>query len=63
MRAEDNVQCEVTMLPPQGIDLEMEKTLRKKSDWKTSEEEKWVQIYRLIFPFDKEIPEPCKCSS
>jgi hypothetical protein len=48
--------------PPEGISSETEKLLRrrKKTYPGQSEEERWRDIYRLLFPNDKDVPSPCK---
>jgi hypothetical protein len=55
--------CELTAgHPPEGISSETEKLLRrrKKSYAGQSEEERWKDIYRLLFPNDEDVPSPCK---
>jgi hypothetical protein len=47
--------------PPEGITLEVEKRLRsrKKAYPDQSEEDRWKDIYRLLFP-NEDVPLPCK---
>jgi hypothetical protein len=49
----------------EGIDEEQERLLRvrKRKNGKASqvaEEEKWVEMYKILFPHDDPIPSPCK---
>jgi len=52
--------------PPEGFDNEQEKKLRcrKRSTHTQTEEEKWKEMYRTLFPNDDEatFPSPCKRS-
>jgi len=45
-----------------GIDKSQEQALRskKRSASIKTEVDKWNQIYRIIFPDDREIPSPCE---
>lgn len=47
--------------PQEGIDEDQERRLRAKrrNKGKLSEEDKWVEVYRLLFPGDELIPSPC----
>lgn len=52
----------------EGIDEEQERLLRvrKRKNGKASqvaEEEKWVEMYKILFPHDDPIPSPCKSIS
>jgi hypothetical protein len=49
----------------EGIDEEKEKLLRvrKRKGGKArqmGEEEKWVEVYKILFPHDDPVPSPCK---
>lgn len=48
--------------PPSDITSYQEKQLksRKHTTRRQTDEEKWRDIYRLLFP-NQEIPSPCKC--
>jgi hypothetical protein len=58
-----SAQCQVSAPQPiEGIDRETLKTLRKRSPALRLEEDKWRDVYHLLFPdvaFD-DIPSPCK---
>jgi hypothetical protein len=49
----------------EGITREQLKTLRKRAAPCRLEEDKWRDIYRLLFPavLEADIPSPCKLSS
>lgn len=52
----------------EGIDEEKEKLLRarKRKNGKArqmGEEEKWVEIYKIIFPHDDPVPSPCELTT
>lgn len=51
--------------PQEGIDEDQERRLRAKrrNKEKLSEEDKWVEVYRLLFPGDQLIPSPCMDST
>ncbi|KAH6718161.1 hypothetical protein BKA61DRAFT_670574 [Leptodontidium sp. MPI-SDFR-AT-0119] len=54
--------CEVIPgTPPEGIGPEIEKKLkrRKKTYPGQSEEARWTEIYKLLFPQEEEFPSPC----
>lgn len=56
--------CQVIdVVPPGDITTYQEKQLksRKHSARRQTDEEKWVEIYRLLFPGEERIPSPCKC--
>ena len=60
------VACEIRIDEPQeGINEEQLLRLRsrKKPQGKLSEEEKWNEAYKVIFPDDDLIPSPCKSMS
>ena len=55
--------CEVTNAPTPGdIDAWKEKQLksRRHNARRKTDEEKWREIYELLFP-NEEIPSPCEC--
>lgn len=62
-------RCEIQVggLEPEGLTKEQEKALRKRKKL-VSEEEKWRDMYRIIFPatggddrdINDEIPSPCQ---
>lgn len=57
--------CAVKLVDlPEGIDREQEILLRKKKK-KGSEEEKWLDVYRTLFPDEDGdlIPSPCELST
>ncbi|KAH8897567.1 hypothetical protein GQ53DRAFT_759818 [Thozetella sp. PMI_491] len=49
---------------PEGYNKEQEKTLRKRKKIDCSEEQRWRDMYMVLFPDDGEdmIPTPCKLS-
>jgi hypothetical protein len=51
--------------PPQGICPETEKLLksRKKASKEETEEDRWIAMYRILFPDDLLIPSPCRYSN
>jgi hypothetical protein len=54
--------CAVRLVDlPEGLDKEQETLLRKKKKYET-EEEKWFDVYRILFPDEDGdlIPSPCK---
>jgi hypothetical protein len=54
--------CELKLAcPPEGITPEIEKRLRcrKKAHPDQTEEDRWKDIYRILFP-DTVVPSPCK---
>ncbi len=56
------VACQVQLVNlPQGIDEVKEKGLRKRPKGGT-EEEKWIEIYKILFPDEDGalLPSPCK---
>lgn len=60
--------CEVRVqVPVEGIDSAQEKLLRsrKKAQKNMTEEEKWRDMYRILFPAGdpNSIPTPCACCS
>ena len=61
-----DIQCEVQEYVSQEgvIDDGQEKALRarpsRKAESEKSEHDKWVGIYRIIFPDDEEVPSPCE---
>jgi hypothetical protein len=57
-----NDVCELQNgIPPEGITLDQERRLRsrKKASPNQSDEERWRDIYKLLFP-NEQIPSPCK---
>jgi hypothetical protein len=48
--------------PPIGLDHEQEKKLRTKKKLSGTEEQRWVDMYRICFPDDSDelTPSPCK---
>ena len=57
--------CEVIeAVPPGDITAAQEKQLksrsRKHAARRQTDEEKWEDIYRLLFPLEDEVPSPCK---
>lgn len=57
--------CELKpFTPADGITSSAEKQLRsrKKAHATQSQEEKWVEIYRILFPMEF-VPNPCESSS
>lgn len=60
-----SAQCQVSAPQPiEGIDRETLKALRKRSPALRLEEDKWRDVYQLLFPEvpDEDIPSPCKSS-
>jgi hypothetical protein len=58
-----SAQCPVTEPQPiEGIDRETLKALRKRSPALRLEEDKWRDVYHLLFPEValEDIPSPCK---
>jgi hypothetical protein len=55
--------CELNQSEPaEGLDKEQEKKLKSKKKSSLSEEEKWREIYKILFPHDDEeaMPSPCE---
>lgn len=44
----------------EGISKFQESQLRKRGKKTTSDEERWIEMYKILFPEDSEIPSPCK---
>jgi hypothetical protein len=61
MRAEKRCELRPKQLM-EGVTVDQEKELkkRKKNNAEQSEEEKWKDVYRILFPDAKTIPTPCK---
>ena len=53
--------CELRERAPDAITEEQEKQLRTRAKPNSSEEMKWEDIYRIIFPGET-VPSPCKSS-
>ena len=54
--------CQVRELDREGCSKEQEGKLRKKEIRGKPEDEKWNAMYRILFPFDENIPLPCRAS-
>jgi len=56
-----DVPCEAREEPREGVTPEQLKELRTRTSQKT-EEEKWFEVYRILFPADLStaIPSPCE---
>jgi hypothetical protein len=55
--------CELNQSEPaEGLDKEQEKKLKSKKKSSLSEEERWREVYKVLFPNDDEetIPSPCE---
>ncbi|KAL2160793.1 hypothetical protein VTH06DRAFT_990 [Thermothelomyces fergusii] len=50
--------CKVRERPPHTITEEQEEQLRVRAKSGCAEEKKWTEMYRIIFPEDKNIPSP-----
>jgi hypothetical protein len=59
-----DLQCQVLSSRPEdfeGMDNAQEKKLRSRKHPKgQSQKERWDDIYKILFPEDPVIPEPCK---
>lgn len=51
--------------PDEGLDQNQERWLRMKRRLPGAEEDRWKEIYRIVFPADSEelVPSPCKSSN
>ena len=57
------VTCELReQQPGENITKEQEELLRKRSknDCSQGEEDKWTEVYQILFPGDPEVPSPCQ---
>jgi hypothetical protein len=59
-------QCHIKAVPEelQGFDYDQEKKLRsRKYPKEQSQQDRWIGMYKILFPKDEEsrIPEPCMC--
>jgi hypothetical protein len=53
-----DVPCKLRERAPDAITEEQEKLLRARAKSHCSEEMKWEEMYRIIFP-DEKVPSPC----
>ena len=62
---ETSDRCDAIVAPPvDGITRKMKVVLqsKRKAFPGQTEAERWKQIYQILFPDDKEVPDPCKFS-
>jgi uncharacterized Zn finger protein (UPF0148 family) len=63
------VRCEsrTQVAPVEGFNSTQEKLLRnrKKKQKEMTEEEKWIEVYLILFPDSdtEDLPSPCKCTA
>lgn len=50
-------------MEPEGFNEAQEALLRSKKALPQSEEQRWREVFKILFPEDVEIPEPCMCGS